>query len=134
MTALAVSALAIPEAISRVLDEVMGFLRREGVDARATHHVGLVIEEILANLGTHGGCRDKPARIAVDVEPNRVRGEIIDSGPAFDPRTAPPPDLAAPAEGRPMGGLGLHLVRQLSTLEYLRQNDENRTIFLVTRA
>jgi len=134
MTTLVVSALAIPEAISQMLDEVMGFLQREGVDARATHHVGLVIEEILVNLGTHGGCRDKPARITVNVEPNQVSGEIIDKGPAFDPRTAPPPDLAAPAEGRPMGGLGLHLVRQLSTLQYSRQNDENRMTFCVPRA
>jgi len=116
-----------------MLDEVIGFLQRENVDARATHHVALVIEEILANLGTHGGCRDKPARITVSIEPARVRGEIVDQGPAFDPRTAPPPDLTSPMDERPMGGLGLHLVRQLSTLEYSRQNGENRMTFFVTR-
>ena len=127
-------ALATPEAISRVVDDVMAFLRREQVDARATHHVALVIEEMLANLGTHGGCRDKPARIRVAVEPARVRGEIVDQGPAFDPRTAPVPDLTAAPDERPVGGLGLHLVRQLSTLEYARQDGENRTTFFVARA
>jgi anti-sigma regulatory factor (Ser/Thr protein kinase) len=127
------SALATPEAIGRVLDEVIDFLQRQHVDARATHHVALVIEEVLANLGTHGGCRDKPARITVSVEPTRVRGEIVDQGPAFDPRTAPAPDLTTPAEQRPLGGLGLHLVRQLSTLEYSRENGENRMTFFVVR-
>ena len=54
-------------------------------------------------------------------------------GPAFDPRTAPAPDLTTPATERPEGGLGLHLVRQLSTLEYSHQNGENRMTFFVTR-
>ena len=133
MSELRTSALATPEAISRVIDDVMGFLRRESVDARATHHVALVIEEMLANLGTHGGCRDEPAHITVRVEPARVRGDIVDRGPAFDPRTAPPPDLAAAADERPVGGLGLHLVRQLSTLEYSYRNGENCTTFYVAR-
>jgi serine/threonine-protein kinase RsbW len=132
--ALQASALAIPEAISRVIDDVIGFLQREGVDVRATHHVALVIEEMLANLGTHGDCRDKPARITVDVEPSRVRGEIIDQGPAFDPRSAPAPDLTGSATARQAGGLGLHLVRQLSTLEYSHQNGENRLTFFVPRS
>jgi anti-sigma regulatory factor (Ser/Thr protein kinase) len=133
MTALQASALATPEAISGLLEEVMDFLQREAVDTRATHHVALVIEEMLANLGTHGGCRDKPARITVSVEPTRVRGEIVDQGPAFDPRTAPEPDLTASMEEREIGGLGLHLVRQLSTLEYSRQNGENHMTFFVNR-
>jgi anti-sigma regulatory factor (Ser/Thr protein kinase) len=132
--ALQAIALATPETISRVLGDVMAFLQRTGVDARATHHVALVIEEILGNLGTHGDCRDRPARITVNVEPSRVRGEIVDQGPPFDPRTAPAPDLATPADERPVGGLGLHLVRQLSTLAYSRQNDENRMTFFVARA
>jgi anti-sigma regulatory factor (Ser/Thr protein kinase) len=134
MTALEASALANPQAISRVLDDVMGFLQREGVDARATHHVALVIDEIVANLGMHGGCYDKPARITVSVEPLRVRGEIIDQGPAFDPRSTPAPDPTAPFEERLVGGLGLHLVRQLSALEYSYQNGENRLTFFVARA
>jgi serine/threonine-protein kinase RsbW len=129
----ATTALATPEAISRTVDDVMEFLQRENVDARATHHVALVIEEVLANLGTHGDCRDTPARITLDIEPARVRGEIVDRGPAFDPRTAPPPNLAALPDERKVGGLGLHLVRNLSTLEYCYRNGENRMTFYVTR-
>jgi serine/threonine-protein kinase RsbW len=133
MSAFEISALATPEAISQAIEDVMAFLRREKVDARATHHVALVIEEMLANLGTHGDCQDTPARITLSVEPARVKGEIVDRGPAFDPRTAPPPDLAAMPDARQVGGLGLHLVRQLSTLEYSYQNGENCMTFYVPR-
>ncbi|HLH93058.1 MAG TPA: ATP-binding protein [Xanthobacteraceae bacterium] len=127
-------ALATPEAISETVTDVMAFLQREHVDPRATHHVALVIEEMLANLGTHGDCRDTPARITLRVEPARITGEIVDRGPAFDPRIAPPPDLAALPDERKVGGLGLHLVRQLSTLEYSRQGDENHMTFFVVRS
>jgi anti-sigma regulatory factor (Ser/Thr protein kinase) len=133
VSALETSVLAIPEAISRTVDDVMAFLQRENVDARTTHHVALVIEEMLTNLGTHGDCRDTPARIKISVEPARVKGEIIDRGPAFDPRTAPAPDLEALDE-RKVGGLGLHLVRRLSTLEYSHQDGENCMTFFVARA
>ena len=133
MSGFETSALATPEAISRTIADVMAFLRRENVDARATHHVALVIEEMLANLGTHGDCRDTPARITLRVEPAGITGEIVDRGPAVDPRTAPAPDLAALPDERKVGGLGLHLVRRLSTLEYSRQDDENHMTFFVAR-
>jgi anti-sigma regulatory factor (Ser/Thr protein kinase) len=94
----------------------------------------LVLDEVLTNLGTHGNCRDQPAKIAVVVAPDKVTGEIVDTGPPFDPRNAPDPSLDLAAGDRPIGGLGLYLVRKLSTaLEYSRQNDENCTTFAINR-
>jgi anti-sigma regulatory factor (Ser/Thr protein kinase) len=128
------SILATPEAISELTDKVMTFLADQGVETRATHHVALVLDEVLTNLGTHGNCRDQPAKIALMVEPDKVTGEVIDTGPSFDPRTAPDPSLDIAAADRPIGGLGLYLVRKLSaTLEYARRNDENCTTFAISR-
>jgi serine/threonine-protein kinase RsbW len=131
----AASTLALPEAISELTDKVMAFLDGRGVEQRATHHTALVLSEILTNLWAHGDCRDRPARIAVSVEPDKVRGEIIDAGPPFDPTLAPEPSLEAAASDRPIGGLGLHLVRKLScALEYARRNEENCTRFAISRS
>jgi serine/threonine-protein kinase RsbW len=124
-----------PEAIGRLTDDVSEFLRRAGVDARAAHHVALVIDEILTNVATHGGSPDTPATVALEVQPDRVSGEIGDFGRPFDPRTGPMPDLDAPLEERKVGGLGLHLVRQLtSALEYRSDGKQNWTTFCVSRA
>src|SRR5580704_17985444 len=134
MTRFESSILATPEAISALTDKVMTFLEEKGVEGRTTHHVGLVLDEVLTNLGTHGNCRDQPAKIAVIIEPDKVIGEVIDTGPPFDPRLAPDPSLDIAAADRPVGGLGLYLVRKLSAaLEYTRRNDENCTTFAITR-
>ena len=123
-----------PDGIAAVTDQVMAFLEQHDVDARATHHAGLVLSEVLTNLATHGGCCDRPAKIAVTVEPDKVTGEIVDSGPPFDPRLAPEPSLDVSLDERPIGGLGLFLVRKLtSSLEYARLNDENCMVFAVRR-
>jgi len=126
--------LATPQAISDLTDEVMAFLDRQGVEVRAAHHTALVLNEVLTNLGTHGECPNRPARVSVTVAPDKVTGEIIDKGPPFDPRLAPDPALDAAANDRPIGGLGLYLVRKLScTLEYARRNDENCMTFAISR-
>jgi len=123
-----------PEAVVALTENVTQFLEEHGVDMRAVHHTSLVLSEVLTNLATHGGCCDRPARIVIAVEPGRVMGEITDSGPPFDPRSAPEPSLDVAIEDRPIGGLGLFLVRKLtSALEYTRRNDENSLTFAITR-
>ena len=52
---------------------------------------------------------------------------FVDDGREFDPLAAPAPDLRRPAEERPIGGLGIHLVRELADrLEYERAGGLNR--------
>ena len=49
------------------------------------------------------------------------------SGAAFDPSAAPPPDLAIPLHQRDPGGLGIHLMRQMTDrVEYRRTDGHNR--------
>jgi len=135
MAPLETEVLATSEAISALTEKVLAYLEEQQVDSRAAHHVALVVEEIVTNLGTHGNCRDKPAKIRLMVEPAQVTGEIIDTGPPFDLRLAPDPAIEAPLEERPIGGLGLYLIRKLtSTLEYSHQNGQNLTTFAIARS
>ena len=39
--------------------------------------------------------------------------EIADNGKPYDPLSAPPPDIDSALDDRPIGGLGVYLVRQL---------------------
>ena len=52
--------------------------------------------------------------------------EIVDSGRAFDPTSLVSPDTAAGLEERPIGGLGIHLVRTMvDGMEYRREGSRN---------
>jgi anti-sigma regulatory factor (Ser/Thr protein kinase) len=48
------------------------------------------------------------------VERGRVVLDIRDNGAAYDPLGHAPPDLDADIADRPIGGLGIHLVRELA--------------------
>ena len=120
--------------IPRLTGDVASFLQSAGVDARAVHDVSLVLEELLTNAFQYGGASDRSTSIALTVEPDRVAGEIGDWGKSFDLRGAPTPDLTTPIEDRQIGGLGIHLVRALTTaVDYRRQGNQNWTTFHVPR-
>jgi anti-sigma regulatory factor (Ser/Thr protein kinase) len=51
---------------------------------------------------------------------------LTDSGKEFDPTQMPDADISLSAEERPIGGLGIYLIRQImNTVEYQRINGKN---------
>lgn len=126
--------LALPDNISELTDAVLDYLGEAGVDARAAHHVAMSLEELLTNLGTHGNAAGSPANVRVTVGPDRVTSEIVDTGPPFDIRKAADPALDQSIAERPIGGLGLFLVRKFaSEIGYDRRDGANRTTFTILR-
>jgi anti-sigma regulatory factor (Ser/Thr protein kinase) len=101
----------------------------EGLGGPAVMQLVLAVDELVTNAMTHAyraGAHE--LRVAIDLAPGgRMTIEIIDDGPAFDPLAAPPPDLEAELEDRAVGGLGIHLARQMvDELSYRREGDRNR--------
>ena len=90
--------------------------------------VNLVLDELVSNIIKYGYDDDGEHRIAVVVE---VDGGVLtvsvdDDGKPFNPIEIPPPDLERPIEERPIGGLGVYIVRSLAdTLDYRREHGHN---------
>ncbi|MBQ5474118.1 MAG: ATP-binding protein, partial [Lachnospiraceae bacterium] len=66
----------------------------------------------------------------VDIEAIMRKGQldfiITDSGMPFDPTQRPEVDINASLDARPIGGLGIHLVRQLmDSVSYRREDGKN---------
>ena len=105
--------------------------RAAGLPEAAFGKLELILEEVLVNVFHYAGCSDVAVGYAVHPT-SCLRMEVRDSGPAFNPLERQAPDLNAPLEDRPVGGLGIFLVQTMAeTVSYRRENGQNFLSFRV---
>ena len=101
----------LPEFLA-CLDEAA---RAAGVDDETAFALHLATEEACANV-VHHGYPDAPGPLTlrVEVTPNAVTVVLTDEAVPFDPDRVPAPPLDGSVEDRPIGGLGWHLIREVT--------------------
>lgn len=103
------------DSLALLVDLVREFLGNGPGSEQMAFDLDLVIEELFMNIVLHGS---GSGSVEVELAPagsGQVRVVLRASEPvAHDPTTAPRVDSTLPAEQRRAGGLGVHLVRQLS--------------------
>ena len=112
------SALTI-EADLRRLGDVRAFVRTSlaagGADLHSVADVVQAVDEIVSNVIEHGYAgRDGKVEVEVTVEGNDATVHVRDACPPFDPTGVPTPDTGAPLARRALGGMGVHLSRELT--------------------
>ena len=76
--------------------------------------------------------REHPIVVRLSVREGVLTAHVEDDGRAFNPLEAPAPDIDAGIDERPIGGLGIHLVRSvMSSVEYRRE--DGRNILIMTK-
>lgn len=105
------------------------FGAEQQVPKRVVIDLQVVLDELASNIIKYawpeGGFHNFMVRLAVG--DGAVEVEVIDDGRPYDPREAPPPVQVAPGCTPPLGGRGIHLVRQLvDRFDYERTGPENR--------
>ncbi len=97
--------------------------------------VNLVLEELTLNTMTHGSHKGLgEIEIRVDSAAEALTIEIMDNGRPFDPLTdAPTPDVDGALGERSVGGLGIHLVREMMDEMRYRREEGRNCLTLVTR-
>ena len=105
------------------LREILG---AHGVDAARIGEAELVTEELLTNVARAvQGCAVR-ATVECSLTPRDIALVFRDDAPPFDPLQQPAPGLGGDVESLRVGGLGIHLVRELAaSIRYRRENDEN---------
>lgn len=104
------------EEIGPAGDRLIDLLLQEPGGADAEYLARLAVEELLTNIIKYGYDDSDRHEIIVTarVDDGLFELTISDDGHAFDPTKAAEPDTTLPAAERPIGGLGLFLVRKMS--------------------
>jgi serine/threonine-protein kinase RsbW len=96
-------------------------------------NINLALEEAISNVIFYAFDDEKEhdIKIVLSLENKTLTIEIIDDGKPFDPTARQQPDVSLPAEDRPIGGLGIFLIRKMmDNVTYTRHNNLNTLTLL----
>ena len=99
-----------------------------GLSPELVFNLNLVLEEAVSNVILYAYPKEEHQIISLIArkKDNQLIFVLTDSGKEFDPTQAPDADITLSAEDRPIGGLGIFLIRQImNTVEYQRIEGQN---------
>lgn len=114
--------------IARVQDALEQFARQHSIPDRKLHEVQLALEEHLTNIVRYGHADggEHAIKVVGELAAGQLQLQIEDDGRPFNPLERPTPDLNLPIEERPIGGMGIHMMRKsLDGMEYRREDGRN---------
>jgi len=112
----------------RLLEALQTFARAHNLPAPVVQAADLALEEHLTNIINHGYTDTRPHRVSVRfaLEQGFLVIEVEDNGKAFNPLEAPKVDTSLPLDEKPIGGLGVHLIRSvMDELQYRHYPNKN---------
>jgi len=119
------------------LNVAVEFVRTGAAEAKLPEarigELDLLIEEIFMNVCWHAYPDGRPGVVTFSYSvpgTGELNVEVADQGAEFNPLMATPPDVNLNLESRPIGGLGIFLVKALArSTTYRRDRDWNRLTF-----
>ena len=116
-------------------DELRTLLDVRRLAGTPRHNVELAFEEIATNIVRHGSASDD-IEVTIAFGDDEIVLTFDDNGAPFDPRDNPDSAVPGSLDDAPLGGLGLVLVRKISTrLAYARtpERRNNLTVAIAAR-
>ncbi len=110
-------------------EAALAWLESQELAPEMAFFLSLSLEELVTNCIKYGydDTAEHTIEIELSVTDRRLTIVVIDDGHAFNPLEERLPDLGQPIENRPIGGLGLHLLREMADeMTYERRDKTNR--------
>ncbi|MCR6632707.1 MAG: SpoIIE family protein phosphatase [Magnetospirillum sp.] len=115
--------------LGRLAAVVDDFVEKNGLPERISFNLNLCLDELITNIVSYGYDNDQhhDIHVRLGLEDGVLMCQIIDDAKEYDPFVeAPEPDLDAEVDDRPIGGLGVFLVKEfMDRTEYRREGDRN---------
>ena len=116
------------------LDQVLSFADAilEAMDCpmKVQMQIDIAIEEIFVNIA-HYAYPDGTGDALIEIEPDEIKKSVkitfIDQGKPYDPLQNEDPDITLSAEDRPIGGLGIFMVKKsMDEVSYEYKDNKNQ--------
>ena len=125
------------EELQRIFDSVEKLAEAEGWPPALTYKTSLVLEEFGLNIMKYGyDAGVHTFDISLTSGADTVTIEFVDDGKPFNPlKDAKDPVLEGEAEDRPIGGLGIYFVMEMTEdFQYRRENSRNHSTMKIRKA
>ncbi len=108
--------------------DVLELCRNHGIDENSCHDIRLALEEAVSNTikYAYDDSQIHKIRVVAGTDNQKFFLEIEDDGKPFNPLEKPAPNLSLSVEEKPIGGLGIYLLRKImDQVEYQRIDSRN---------
>ena len=126
-----------PEELQRIFATVEKLAEDEDWPPALTFKTNLVLEEFGLNIMNYGFDEGIHSfDLTLTTTSDAVTIEFVDSGRPFNPlKDGNPPVLDGEIQDRPIGGLGVHLVMEMTDdFQYRRENSRNHSTMVIRKA
>ena len=115
------------ENISAITDFINNELDLYNCPEKEKIKIDIVIDELITNIAKYAyGSDIGDVTFQVEIDKNNIYMKFIDSGIPYNPMEHAEPDVSLSVEDRPVGGLGIFLVKKLmDKMEYGYIDEKN---------
>lgn len=117
--------------LNRLAEFVESLCEELSLSAETTMNINLALEEAIVNIINYAYPSKEQHDILLKVTSNerQLIFLLTDNGVVFDPTLVPDADTTSSIEERPIGGLGIFLIRSImNEISYQRLDGQNRLI------
>ncbi len=113
--------------VTQFIDEE---LEKAGCSMKTQFQIDVAVEEIFINIASYAyEGKEGPAEIYMEVSEDQSTATMIfvDNGIPYDPLAKEDPDVTLSVAERPIGGLGIYMVKQsMDDMKYEYKDGQNR--------
>jgi anti-sigma regulatory factor (Ser/Thr protein kinase) len=119
------------DSLKKIYDFTEDFFNTNEVAESVRYPVHFALEELFTNMVKYNPGNMNTIVVDLDADPDKVRVTITDYDvDKFDVSKKREVDTESPVEDRPVGGLGLHLIRHMvDSLDYHYEDRQSRITF-----
>lgn len=123
------------EDASLAIERLEKFMLEHTVPNELINKILLCMDELVTNIITHAYPDSSDRKISIEcaLSDTDITIEIHDDGVPFDPTKSAKPNINLPLAERPVGGLGIHLVRNIMDMVQY-QRDGNFNILKISKS